>query len=93
MGGIIPKEYIPAVDKGIRDAAAGGILAGYPVIDFKVTLFHGSFHDVDSSDMAFQIAGSMAIKEAVMKAGPILLEPVMKVEVVVPEANMGDVYW
>jgi len=91
VGGIIPKEYIPAVDKGIRDAAAGGVLAGYPVIDFKVTLFHGSFHDVDSSDMAFQIAGSMAIKDAVMKAGPILLEPVMKVEVVVPEANMGDV--
>jgi elongation factor G len=91
VGGIIPKEYIPAVDKGIRDAAAGGILAGYPLIDFKVTLFHGSFHDVDSSDMAFQIAASMAIKDAVMKANPILLEPVMKVEVVVPEANMGDV--
>lgn len=91
VGGIIPKEYIPAVDKGIRDAAAGGVIAGYPVIDFKVTLFHGSYHDVDSSDMAFQIAGSMAFKDAVQKAAPVLLEPVMKVEVIVPEANMGDV--
>ena len=91
VGGVIPKEYIPSVDKGIKEASTGGVIAGYPVIDFKVTLFHGSFHDVDSSDMAFQIAGSMAFKDAVLKAGPALLEPVMKVEVVVPEANMGDV--
>ncbi len=91
VGGVIPKEYIPSVDKGIKEAAAGGVIAGYPVIDFKVTLFHGSFHDVDSSDMAFQIAGSMAFKDGVHKAKPALLEPVMKVEVVVPEPNMGDV--
>lgn len=91
VGGVIPKEYIPSVEKGIKEAANGGVIAGYPVIDFKVTLFHGSFHDVDSSDMAFQIAGSMAFKEAVNKAKPVLLEPVMKVEVVVPDTNMGDV--
>lgn len=91
VGGVIPKEYIPSVEKGIKEACAGGVMAGYPVIDFKVTLFHGSFHDVDSSDMAFQIAGSMAFKEGFNKAKPILLEPVMKVEVVVPEGNMGDV--
>ncbi|MFN8670661.1 MAG: elongation factor G [Candidatus Sericytochromatia bacterium] len=91
VGGVIPKEYIPSVEKGIKEAAAGGVMAGYPVIDFKVTLFHGSFHDVDSSDMAFQIAGSMAFKDGFNKAKPVLLEPVMKVEVVVPEGNMGDV--
>lgn len=91
VGGVIPKEYIPSVEKGIREASNGGVIAGYPVIDFKVTLFHGSFHDVDSSDMAFQIAGSMAFKDAVNKAKPVLLEPVMKVEVVVPDTNMGDV--
>jgi elongation factor G len=91
VGGVIPKEYIPSVEKGIKEAAAGGVMAGYPVIDFKVTLFHGSFHDVDSSDMAFQIAGSMAFKDGFHKAKPVLLEPVMKVEVVVPEGNMGDV--
>jgi elongation factor G len=91
VGGVIPKEYIPSVDKGIKDASAGGVIAGYPVIDFKVTLFHGSYHDVDSSDMAFQIAGSMAFKDAVHKAKPVILEPVMKVEVIVPEGNMGDV--
>lgn len=91
VGGVIPREYIPSVEKGIKDAAAGGVLAGYPVIDFKVTLFHGSFHDVDSSAMAFEIAGSMAFKEGFNKAKPVLLEPVMKVEVVVPDGNMGDV--
>jgi elongation factor G len=91
VGGVIPKEYIGSVDKGIKEASAGGVIAGYPVIDFKVTLFHGSYHDVDSSDMAFQIAGSMAFKDAVHKAKPVLLEPVMKVEVTVPDTNMGDV--
>ncbi|MBC7473340.1 MAG: elongation factor G [Candidatus Sericytochromatia bacterium] len=91
VGGVIPKEYISSVEKGIKEASNGGVIAGYPVIDFKVTLFHGSYHDVDSSDMAFQIAGSMAFKEAVNKAKPVLLEPVMKVEVVVPDINMGDV--
>jgi elongation factor G len=91
VGGVIPKEYIGSVDKGIKEAAAGGVLAGYPFIDFRVTLYHGSYHDVDSSDMAFQIAGSMAFKDAVARSKPVLLEPVMKVEVVVPEANTGDV--
>ncbi len=91
VGGVIPKEYISSVEKGIKEASSGGVIAGYPVIDFKVTLFHGSYHDVDSSDMAFQIAGSMAFKEAVNKAKPVLLEPVMKVEVVVPDINMRDV--
>ena len=91
VGGIVPKEYIPAIEKGIKEAMAGGILAGYPVIDLKVTLHDGSFHEVDSSDMAFQIAGSMAIKEGFMKAKPALLEPIMGLEVEVPEAYMGDV--
>ncbi len=91
VGGVIPKEYIPAVDAGIKEAAEGGVLAGYPVIDFKVTLTFGSYHEVDSSEMAFKIAGSMAFKEGFMKAKPILLEPVMKVEVEVPEEFMGDV--
>lgn len=91
VGGIIPKEYIAPVEKGIKEAMAGGILAGYPVIDLRVTLHDGSFHDVDSSDMAFQIAGSMAIKEGFMKAKPILLEPIMNLEIEVPEEFMGDV--
>ncbi|MBY0357489.1 MAG: elongation factor G [Candidatus Obscuribacterales bacterium] len=91
VGGVIPKEYIPAVDYGIKEASAGGVLAGYPVIDFRVTLTFGSYHEVDSSEMAFRIAGSMAFKEGFMKAKPILLEPVMKVEVEVPEDYMGDV--
>lgn len=91
VGGVIPKEYIPAVDAGIKEAADGGVLAGYPIIDFKVTLTFGSYHEVDSSEMAFRIAGSMAFKEGFMKAKPILLEPVMKVEVEVPEDFMGDV--
>jgi len=91
VGGIVPKEYIPAIEKGIKEAMAGGVLAGYPIIDMKITLHDGSFHEVDSSDMAFQIAGSMALKEGFMKAKPILLEPIMGLEVEVPEAYMGDV--
>jgi elongation factor G len=90
-GGSIPREYIPAVEKGIKEATETGALAGYPVVDVKVTLFDGSYHDVDSSEIAFKIAGSMAFKEATRKAGPVLLEPVMSVEVVVPEDFMGDV--
>lgn len=90
-GGVIPKEYIPAVDKGIQEAMQNGVLAGYPVVDFKVTLYDGSYHDVDSSEMAFKIAGSMAFKDACRKAGAVLLEPMMKVEVEVPEEYMGDV--
>ena len=90
-GGVIPREYIPAVDKGIQEAAQGGVLAGYPVENFKVELYDGSYHDVDSSEMAFKLAGSMAFKEAVKKANPVLLEPMMKVEIEVPEEYMGDV--
>ena len=90
-GGVIPKEYIPAVDKGIQEAMQNGVIAGYPVVDTKVTLYDGSYHDVDSSEMAFKIAGSMAFKEAAKKANPVLLEPIMKVEVEVPEEYMGDV--
>jgi len=91
VGGVIPKEYIPAIEKGVREAMELGVLAGYPVIDIKVTLFDGSYHEVDSSEMAFKIAASMGFKEAFMKAKPILLEPIMKVEVVTPENFMGDV--
>ncbi|CAM3334105.1 elongation factor G [Helicobacter labetoulli] len=90
-GGVIPKEYIPAVDKGIQEAMQNGVFAGYPVVDFKVTLYDGSYHDVDSSEMAFKIAGSMAFKDACRKANAVLLEPMMKVEVEVPEEYMGDV--
>ena len=90
-GGSIPREYIPAVEKGIREATDNGPLAGYPVVDVKATLFDGSYHDVDSSEIAFKIAGSMAFKEASRKASPVLLEPIMSVEVVVPEEFMGDV--
>jgi len=90
-GGAIPREYIPAVEKGVREALDNGVLAGYPVVDVKVTLFDGSFHDVDSSEIAFKIAGSMAFKQAARKASPVLLEPIMSVEVVVPEDFMGDV--
>ena len=90
-GGVIPKEYIPAVDKGIQEAMQNGVLAGYPVVDFKITLYDGSYHDVDSSEMAFKIAGSMAFKDACRKANAVLLEPMMKVEVEVPEEYMGDV--
>ena len=91
VGGAIPKEYIPAVDAGIQGAMQAGVLAGYPVEDVKVTLFDGSYHEVDSSEMAFKIAGSMAFKEACRKADPVLLEPIMKVDVIVPEDYMGDV--
>ena len=91
IGGAIPKEYIPAVEKGIKEAADSGVLAGYPVVDMKVTLTDGSFHEVDSSEMAFKIAASMAFKEGVQKGGPVLLEPMMKVEVVVPEDYLGDI--
>ncbi|MBQ1470908.1 MAG: elongation factor G [Eubacterium sp.] len=91
VGGAIPKEYIPAVDEGIRGAMQSGVVAGYEVVDVKVTLFDGSYHEVDSSEMAFKIAGSMAFKEAMEKAGPTLLEPIMKVTIVVPEEYMGDV--
>lgn len=91
VGGVIPREYIPAVDKGIKEALTSGTLAGYPVVDVKVELIDGSFHEVDSSEMAFKIAGSMAFKEACRKANPVILEPIMKTEVVVPEDYMGDV--
>ena len=90
-GGSIPREYIPAVEKGIKEATDNGALAGYPIVDVKVTLFDGSYHDVDSSEIAFKIAGSMAFKAAARKANPVLLEPIMSVEVVVPEDFMGDV--
>ena len=91
VGGAIPKEYIPAVDAGIRGAMASGVLAGYPVVDCIVTLYDGSYHEVDSSEMAFKIAGSMAFKEAMRRAAPVILEPIMKVCVIVPEEYMGDV--
>lgn len=91
VGGVIPKEYIPAVDKGVQDAMSNGVLAGFPVVDIKVTLYDGSYHEVDSSEMAFKIAGSICFKEAALKAGIVLLEPMMKVEVVTPEDHMGDV--
>jgi len=90
-GGAIPREYIPAVNKGIREQLANGVIAGFPVVDVKVRLYDGSFHDVDSSEMAFKIAGSMAFKEGASKAGPVLLEPIMGVEAVMPEEYMGDV--
>ena len=90
-GGVIPKEYIPAVDAGIQEALTNGVLAGYPMVDVRVTLTFGSYHDVDSSEMAFKIAGSMAVKKAARAASPVLLEPVMAVEVVTPEEHMGDV--
>ena len=91
VGGAVPKEYIPAVDAGIQGAMHSGVLAGYPVVDVKVTLYDGSYHEVDSSEMAFKIAGSMAFKEAMRKADPVLMEPIMKVSVIVPEDYMGDV--
>jgi elongation factor G len=90
-GGAIPREFITAVEKGMAEALEGGVLAGYPMSDVKVSLYDGSYHDVDSSEMAFKIAGSIAIKHAAAKAKPILLEPIMSVEVVVPEEYMGDV--
>ncbi len=91
VGGSIPKEYIPAVDKGIKEQMENGVIAGYPVVDVKVTLYDGSYHDVDSSEMAFKIAGSMGFKAGALKASPVLLEPIMKVEVTTPEEYMGDV--
>jgi elongation factor G len=91
VGGTVPREFIPAVDKGIQEAMEGGVLAGYPIVDVKVTLFDGSFHDVDSNEMAFKIAGSIGFKEGFRHARPVLLEPVMKVEVVTPEDYYGDV--
>ena len=91
VGGTVPREYIPAVDKGIQEAMANGVLAGFPVVDVRATLYDGSYHDVDSNEMAFKIAGSMALKDGVLKAKPVLLEPMMKVEVTTPEDYMGDV--
>jgi elongation factor G len=91
VGGTVPKEYIPAVDKGVREAMANGVIAGFPVVDVRVALYDGSYHDVDSSEMAFKIAGSMGFRDGIAKARPVLLEPIMKVEVVTPEDFMGDV--
>jgi elongation factor G len=90
-GGVIPKEYIPSVDAGIQEALTSGILAGYPTVDVRVTLTYGSYHDVDSSEMAFKIAGSMAVKKAIRAASPTLLEPVMEVTVTVPDDFLGAV--
>ena len=91
VGGSIPREYIPAVESGVKEALEGGAFAGYPIVDIKVILYDGSYHEVDSSEMAFKIAGSMALKEAVRKAGPVVLEPIMRVEVTTPDNFMGDV--
>jgi elongation factor G len=91
VGGTIPKEYIPAVEKGVRESAEAGVLAGYPVVDVKVTLFDGSYHEVDSNEMSFKMAATFAFREGIQKGGPVLLEPVMKVEVVAPEEYLGDV--
>ncbi len=91
VGGVVPREFIPAVEKGVREQLESGVVAGYPVVDIKVTLFDGSYHDVDSSEMAFKIAGSMAVRNGTMEADPILLEPMMNVEIVTPEEFMGDV--
>jgi len=90
-GGIIPKEYIPAIEKGVKEAMNNGILAGYPMVDIKTAVFYGSYHEVDSSEIAFKMAAIFAFKEACQKAGPVLLEPVMKVEVVTPEEYMGNI--
>jgi elongation factor G len=90
-GGVIPSEFLPAVEQGIEEALENGVKAGYPMVDVRVELIDGSYHDVDSSEMAFKVAGSMAVQEAAKKANPVLLEPVMSVEVVVPEDFMGDV--
>jgi elongation factor G len=91
VGGTVPREYVPAVEKGVREQMQNGVIAGYPVVDVKVTIFDGSYHDVDSNEMAFKIAGSMAFKQGAAKASPVLLEPIMKVEVVTPDDYMGDV--
>jgi len=91
VGGVVPREYVPAIDKGIQEAMKNGVIAGYPVVDIKVTVFDGSYHDVDSNEMAFKIAASMGFKEGVQKANPVILEPIMAVEVETPEDYMGDV--
>ena len=91
VGGVVPKEYIPAVDRGVQEQMENGVVAGFPMQDCKVTIYDGSYHDVDSSEMAFKIAGSMAFRDGATKADPVLLEPIMKVEVVTPEEYMGDV--
>ena len=91
VGGVVPKEYIPSIDKGIQEALQTGVIAGYPVVDVKVTLFDGSYHEVDSSEAAFKIAGSMAIKDALKKSDPVLLEPIASLKVVVPDKFTGDV--
>src|SRR6185312_9996779 len=90
-GGVVPGEYIKPVEEGIKEAMASGVIAGYPVVDVKAEIYDGSYHDVDSSEMAFKIAGSMALQEGVKKAAPVLLKPIMKVVVVTPESFMGDV--
>jgi elongation factor G len=91
VGGVVPREYIGAIEKGVQEQLENGVIAGYPLVDIKVTLFDGSYHDVDSNEMAFKLAGSMALREGVQQADAILLEPIMKVEVVTPEDYMGDV--
>jgi elongation factor G len=91
VGGVVPKEYIPAVDRGVQEQMENGVVAGFAMVDCKVTLYDGSYHDVDSSEMAFKIAGSMAFRDGALRADPVLLEPIMKVEVVTPEEYMGDV--
>jgi elongation factor G len=91
VGGVIPKEYLPAIEKGVRESAEAGVLAGYPVVDVKVRLYDGSFHEVDSNEMAFKMAASMAFKEAIHRGGPILQEPIMKVEVIAPEDFLGEI--
>ena len=90
-GGVIPREFIPGVEKGVREAAEGGVLAGYPITDIKVKLFDGSFHEVDSSQIAFKVAGSMAFKQGVQQGNPVLIEPVMAAEIVVPEDHLGEI--
>jgi elongation factor G len=91
VGGVVPKEYIGAVNKGVKEQMENGVVAGFPVVDVMVTLYDGSYHDVDSSEIAFKVAGSMAFREGALKARPVLLEPIMKVEVVTPDDYMGDV--
>ena len=91
VGGVVPKEYVAPTEAGVKEAMLTGVLAGYQMVDIKVTLFDGSYHDVDSSEMAFKIAGSMGFKEGAKKASPVLLEPIMKVEIVTPEEYMGDI--
>jgi elongation factor G len=91
VGGVIPKEYLSAVEKGVRESAEAGVIAGYPVVDVKVRLYDGSYHEVDSNEMAFKLAASMAFKEGIQRGGPILQEPVMKVEVIAPEEFLGEI--